>query len=79
MAKPTVDECLDILSLVWHKAMPAGLAKVIDDMDNDVPGWHTKMISIAKDGKMPPKVVEDMQRLYIYRRCRELLKQAGRI
>lgn len=69
--KPTADECLDVLSLIWHRCAPGDLEDLLMEMDRDIPGWHTRMQKIA--GDISKVDVEAMYRVYAWRKCRELL------
>lgn len=75
--KPTAAECLDVLSMIWHRCAPKDLEVALDKIDAELPNWHTRMAQIAEEA--PSHVVERMYQSYTWRRCRELLKQAGYI
>jgi hypothetical protein len=75
--KPTVDECLDALSILWHQvAVPVKAAEAIEKLDRDVPVWRT--------APMPTSNCDDeshqaIQRMKAWSRVRSVLRKAGRL
>jgi hypothetical protein len=75
--KPTVDECLDALSILWHHvAVPTEAAEALEKLDRDVPTWKT--------APMPYRNRDDeshqaIQRMKAWSRVRSILQKAGRL
>jgi hypothetical protein len=50
--KPTVDECLDALSILWHQvAVPFEVAKMIEKLDQKMPSWRTAPMPVSNHDK----------------------------
>lgn len=74
--KPTADECLDVLNMLWHHvAMRMQIHTQLAQLDTEVPQWRTMPV--------PPKNQNDedlaaVQRFKAWSRARDLLTRGNR-
>jgi hypothetical protein len=77
--KPTADECLDTLAVLWaHVAEAQGndIGALLDKMDRDVPHWKVSQLPL---GHQNDNGVQALLRLKAWSRCRDVLTRAGRL
>jgi len=78
MIKPSADECLDVLTQLWtREAVPSGMQELLVQLDQEIPGWHLKALKEINEADQD--AVKKTYRIMWWRKCRELLKAAGRI
>jgi len=73
MEKPTANECLDVLSILWHHSAEKSFSELIDKLNRSCPNWRTSRIPVDD------KTAASMTVLKAWDRCKTILKRANRL